>query len=369
MVSTWDLATGRRATLAKIERSETYYTAFAPDGLTLASQGELIETATGKLRIKLDGAERRFGNHHAFSPDGRLVVGLITSLVQEGMRYFTKVDGTRVWDSTTGREAVRLPTDWVGQYAFTPDARYLATAGIEGVQLWELLTGNVVLKHKAHDNRRGSFGASFASCMAMAPDGRGLATGHPDGTILIWSLTPPLAALDVDSLPRLWAALASPDAAKAYDASWQMANAPDAALPYLRKRVQPAVAAPAEQTGPLLANLDSQDFKKREESVRQLRALSDRAAGALRHAVQSNPSLERRRRLEGLLKDLKAPPSGEALGMLRAVSVLERIKTPAAREQLGELAEGDSAARLTQEAKLSLQRLRVGYLDNRPAGN
>jgi hypothetical protein len=355
-VSSWDLATGRRITMAKIERSETYYTAFSPDGFTLASQGELIETATGKSRVKLEGAGRPFQNHHAFSPDGRLVVGLVTTLVQEVMRTSTKVDGTRVWNSTTGKEVVRLPTDWVGQYAFTPDARYLATASIEGIRLWELLTGAVVLKRQAHDSRRGSFGASFASCIAMAPDGRDLATGHPDGTILIWSLTPQIAALGADDLPGLWADLASSDATKAYAASWQMARAPGVTLRYLRKRMHPATAAPKEQTGPLLAELDSQDFKKREESVRQLRALSDRADSAIRQALKSNPSLEARLRLEGLLKDLKAPPSGERLGELRAVTVLERIGTRAARELLSVLAEGDAEARLTQEAKMSLQR-------------
>ena len=42
---------------------------------------------------------------------------------------------------------------------------------------------------------------------------------------------------------------------------------------------------------------------------------------------------------------------------LRAVEVLERIGTPEARQVLAKLADGAPEARLTQEAKASLQRL------------
>src|SRR5262249_50372200 len=157
--------------------------------------------------------------------------------------------------------------------------------------------------------------------------------------------------------PRRWSDLAGSDAANAYKAYWRMAEAPNAALLFLRKQVHPATAAPAEQTRPLLAGLDSPDFKKREDSVRQLRTLGDRAAGAMRQAFKAKPSLETRLRLEGLLKELKAAPSGEVLGALRAVAVLERIGTPAALELLRKLADGDAEARLTQEAKMSLQRI------------
>jgi hypothetical protein len=50
-------------------------------------------------------------------------------------------------------------------------------------------------------------------------------------------------------------------------------------------------------------------------------------------------------------------PAPESLQGLRAVSVLERIGTPAARRVLAELAAGDSAARLTRAAKGVLVRM------------
>jgi hypothetical protein len=67
-------------------------------------------------------------------------------------------------------------------------------------------------------------------------------------------------------------------------------------------------------------------------------------------------SLERRRRLDALLQRLVVP-SGDRLGELRAVEVLERIGTREAEHLLKKLAKGAPEARLTREAKASLQRL------------
>ena len=52
--------------------------------------------------------------------------------------------------------------------------------------------------------------------------------------------------------------------------------------------------------------------------------------------------------------------SAEQLRPLRAVLVLEQVATPAARDVLRELAKGMPAARLTREAKASLERLDRG---------
>jgi hypothetical protein len=50
-------------------------------------------------------------------------------------------------------------------------------------------------------------------------------------------------------------------------------------------------------------------------------------------------------------------PSPEALQSLRAVESLELAATPEARKLIARLARGDREARLTQEAKASLERL------------
>jgi hypothetical protein len=50
--------------------------------------------------------------------------------------------------------------------------------------------------------------------------------------------------------------------------------------------------------------------------------------------------------------------STEVLRVLRAVEVLERIATSEARRLLADFAAGAAAARLTEEAKASLKRLK-----------
>jgi hypothetical protein len=353
----WDLVRGRRTTRAAAGPTDGLYSAFAPDSRSLASRGMLIDTATGKERVRLEDAGGHFA-HYAFSPDGRLLAGLVTRTGTEGTRFATKAEGTQVWETATGRAGRRLVTDWVGQLAFSPDGRYLAAADLEGIRLWELATGEVALRHKAHERTRGSYGHSFASCLAYAPDGRTLATGHLDSTILVWGLVPSGRAPAAEDLPRLWDELAGPDAARAHVASWRLTGAAGPALPFLRKHLRPIAPAPAETVRPLLADLDSNNPRKREAAAAGLRALGDRAGAALREALKASPSLDKRRRLEALLKALEGSPAGEALRELRAVAVLERLGTAEARGLLKELAGGDAKARLTREAKASLGRLK-----------
>src|SRR5947209_6194941 len=80
-------------------------------------------------------------------------------------------------------------------------------------------------------------------CLAYAPNGRSLITGHPDGTILIWSMTPPVRPVSAEDLPRLWADLAGADAGRAYEATWQLTDGPEQALVFLKKHLRPAVPA------------------------------------------------------------------------------------------------------------------------------
>jgi hypothetical protein len=74
--------------------------------------------------------------------------------------------------------------------------------------------------------------------------------------------------------------------------------------------------------------------------------------------LAGGPSLEVRRRIEGLLEKAAHPvlPS-ERLRPLRAVEVLERTGTDDARAILKELASGMPEARLTEEARAALGRL------------
>src|SRR5262249_18860998 len=120
----------------------------------------------------------------------------------------------------------------------------------------------------------------FASCFALSRDGRHLATGMPDGTILMWDISlPPTNARRLESkeIESLWTDLADPDAAKAWRAVWRLMDVPNDALAILRGRVKPYPTAAADVTRELLADLDSDSFQVREAAVKRLKELGPQA--------------------------------------------------------------------------------------------
>ncbi len=108
----------------------------------------------------------------------------------------------------------------------------------------------------------------------------------------------------------------------------------------------------------LIADLDNNDFATRERATADLKEHGPVAAAALREVVAKSSSLEARRRAEDILREMEkaVTPPGK-LRALRAVEVLEWIASKEARGRLLELTKGAPDARLTQEAKASLERL------------
>src|SRR5262249_34884915 len=85
-------------------------------------------------------------------------------------------------------------------------------------------------------------------CMAFAPDGMTLATGHADGTVLLWDMASSYKKLTggkerIDAV-ACWADLAQADPRKGYAAVDRLASAPAEALPLLRQRIVPVKVEP-----------------------------------------------------------------------------------------------------------------------------
>jgi WD40 repeat protein len=113
--------------------------------------------------------------------------------------------------------------------AFSPDGRLLATglgARDSTVQIWDVRTGRELAAFKGHH--------SAIAAVAFSSDGRTLASGGGDSTVLMWDVTgrrglasKPLAP---NRLQELWDNLADGDAKKAYAATWELALSPDGAV-------------------------------------------------------------------------------------------------------------------------------------------
>jgi hypothetical protein len=126
----------------------------------------------------------------------------------------------------------------------------------------------------------------------------------------------------------------------------------------LKAHLRPAPKADSQHLARLVDDLNSDRFPVRERATTELEELAESAEPALQKTLFGKPTPEVRRRVQQLLERLKGPvPPGRRLQAFRAVEVLEHIDTPEAQQILEALAKGAPEARLTQEAKASLERL------------
>lgn len=321
--------------------------------LSIATGESLLTFALDVKSVEFDRQEIKL----ALSADGRRLAACARYYKRDGGWFGN--DPVQVCDVATGR---RLATIQAGPslFAFSDDSRLLAIAEGSDVRLWETASckqvGRIVVAPP---------GPPLVRALAISPDGRTLATGNDDSTILLWDATlrdgAKAGALTLKQAEASWADLAGTDAARGYAAVWQLAGDPQQALAILRARVRPIEALPAEPTRSLLADLDSKEYKVRQSAERKLQELGERAEPALQQAIKTNPPLEKKRRIESLLAALKGELAleGDALRLLRAVHVLEAAGTPEARSLLESLSRGVPNARLTRNAQEALGRLRL----------
>jgi WD40 repeat protein len=317
-----DLEGGRAFRVLPVGPAPETALAFAPDGRTLLSGSHdqslrLWEVATGKEIFSLQGGQHGI-SAVAFAPDGRLLASA---------------------DGTSPEFLDHLPPD-----------------GPRQVRFWDAATGQKVAHFSGMSEQ--------ATALAFSPDGRRLASGLKDGTVLVWDMTSvarPLRhrvrELSADELESFWNDLSGPDVRKAYLAAWTLSAGPVRAVAFLKDRLRPVPAADPKRVRQWVAELDSERFAARDEASRELEKLEGQAESALRQALAEKPTPEVRKRVEALLAARWEAPAPDTLRALRALAALERIGSAEARAVLELLAAGADGARLTQEAKASLRRL------------
>jgi WD40 repeat protein len=298
----------------------------------------------------------------AATTDGRLLGASQVSLFP-GLHY--RDPALRLWERATGKEVLRMAGTIANALAFSPDGKLLAAdhGGIDResgavrfgttINLWDTFSGKSQGTLSGH--------AAQIHTISFTPDGKTLASGSADHTILIWKTPAPKqpdrgVQPTAKRLQAWWDELAGADAARAHQAAGELVLASTPAVRFIREKLQSPDVDPA-RLAVLIKDLDSTRFAAREKAIRELAGMEEFAEPALLRALKAAPSLETRRRIEHLLERIPELTPRQ-LQRLRALTVVERIGTPEAREALGVLARGEPEARLTREAQDCLQRLK-----------
>ncbi len=343
----WDVAHGTKMCEFTAGNMENRALAFSPDGrfIFTGANGMPVQqrdTATGRVLKEYPVDERL-----AVSAGGRrLVTGYHGAVL-------------RLWDVVTGEECWRAevkggPGVCPEAIAFSPDGTFLAEGyredGESHIDILDALTGNHLARLEGHGPNRAVWSLAFSA------DGRRLASGSSDCTVLVWDMEKAtgrriVGPLDPVRQTQLWAELAGGGMTGAHAIDCLQA-APTAAIPILKPRLRSSVAVPADRIAPFLIALDSPSFAAREKAQRDLAALGSGAEPAVRSA-RDTANAEVRRRIDAVLAGWESEQKRAG----RAVEILEYIATQEARKLLADLAGGDPAAQLTRQAREALARL------------
>ncbi|MBI3411014.1 MAG: hypothetical protein HY040_21995 [Planctomycetes bacterium] len=320
-VEIWDNETGKRH--SRTEKVDLACIQFAPSELMLA-------VGVAPLNRERDDSEKR--------------LMLLNGLTNQIVRYYKPPPNP--FDSECRR---------VFAVAFSPDGRLLASAeDNHSVVLFEVASGLPRRQLLGHRNS--------VRHLEFTSDGRRLVTISRDQTGLIWDVSLPTtdrANASAEKIKECREALGNlEDGFKVQTALAVLAANPAAFLDLCDKDLRPAPALDHAAIKKWIADLDSPEFALRTRAGKELEKLGDDVVPFVREAVAKDLPLEQARRLTTLLARLKPDePTPKRLQQMRAVELLENLATPEAKQFLERLAGGARQARLTVDARASLDRL------------
>jgi WD40 repeat protein len=199
-VRIWDVESGKKLNGLVGNTGRAITVAFSPDGKKIATGGDrhprIWDVESGKELQKLIG-DRDIGQVRsvAFSPDGKRIV--------------TSGYGTRIWDAESGKELQKLDIeeelysfDITFPAFFLPDGKSIICGGSKSTRLGEMWTariydiesGKKLKELERRDEYDGVGHGVFTPYRngvlhgAFSPDGKKVALGYRDKTVVIWTL-------------------------------------------------------------------------------------------------------------------------------------------------------------------------------------
>jgi WD40 repeat protein len=336
--------------LLKFQRrtGSTRAVCLSPNGQVLAigdSEGpiQLYNIATGKWVGQVEARGTDWGSL-CFAPDGRS----LASRDSQG--------SLQLLELATGKARLVLSGDGDRDgFVYSPDGKVLASRKNKTVELLDTFTGRKLRRLDGHTGR--------ISRVAFPPVGNLLATASEDTTILLWDMSALIRpekpiALTREAVSSAWNDLTDANATRAYRAMASLYQSGPQAVDLLRDKLRPEQMPDAKQIDQWLKDLDHPTFKVREEVTRELEKHADVLLPTLKRALAARPPAESSKRLTQLVEYAEEGHwTPDALRTLRAIEILEYAGSTEARKVLEKLAGGVAEARLTREAKASLERL------------
>jgi WD40 repeat protein len=342
---------------------------FSPDGSRVAVLGDdkklrVVSVVDGWQIQAVDVSHGVDVSQHAFDPPSanRGIGGWAISPDGKTLLVYTDLDfpdSTWEVEAATGQTVRKHRST---RLLFSPDNRLVADCGglgrPESVALYDLYGGQLVRRCKGDADLTGN--------VVFSPDGSLLAASLTDTTVLIWETGRPAdqgrsKVLDGPALERLWHDLRERKASEAYPAIGKLIAEPDRAVPFLRQRLHAAQPVSDELIRQLIAQLDDDTYRVRETASQRLSELGTLARPALRATLDGMPaSAEVRARLRSLLQEIEQrgnSPVWDELAHVRAIQVLEQVRSPEALRLLKLLADGAEGAPRTRDAREALQRI------------
>jgi hypothetical protein len=384
-----------------VEGYSSSFLAYSPDGTRMAYRGEnwgidILSVETGKMAARF---EDRDGSGCTFSPNGRLLAVHGDKEVrlwdlQSGKLFkLLKVDphlkpsGTRfvsfspdsnflatwahspstmdIWDLRAGKRTATVPAPiYFMTVCFSRDNQSILGVAASG----EVLLHNIIAEKVVH---RFSRPERLANLAAFSPDEKkviilGPTTGVNQArqySLFVYELPaalldPAAARIDDVETAKLWAELQSENDLRFQLAVKALRAAPKQAVALFRKQVVPVSKERQEQLEMRIAELDDEDFSRRDRAMKQLQGIAFEFAPLLEARHKSAAPGEVRNRLAFILRQMSAEKSPESLlRERRVVALLEQLGTPEARQLLTTLADGAQGARLTVDARDALGRM------------